>query len=90
MIPKNETERTAAINAAAKSLVASLCPCEGYCPEEIGNQFADALIQAIENDPGLISDGIDFELGCECIEFVITSTLGRLNHHFNEKNKPSA
>ena len=90
MIPKNETERTAAINAAAKSLIQSLSPCEGYCPGEIGKQFADALIEAIENDPGLIAEGIDSELGHECVEFVITRTLDRLNYHYNERNKPSA
>jgi hypothetical protein len=90
MIPSNETERTAAINAAAKSLIQSLSPNEGYCPGKIGQEFADALIQAIETDPGLIADGIDSDLGHECVEFIITRTLDRLNYHYNERNKPSA
>lgn len=81
--PSNETERTAAIKAAAESLCLSIIPAEGYSPGNIGTAFADAIIETLENNLEIAGEGIDIELGHECMEFIVTVALHRLNEHYN-------
>jgi hypothetical protein len=88
--PTNQTERKAAIKAAAESLCLSVIPSAGYCPGKIGTAFADAIIETLENNPEIDGEGIDIELGHECLEMIISRTLHRLNEHYearkNERN----
>jgi hypothetical protein len=83
--PTNETERTAAIKAAAESLCLSVIPAEGYCPGKIGTEFADAIIETLENNPEIAGEGIDLDLGHECLEMIISRTMARLNEHYNNR-----
>lgn len=88
--PTNQTERKAAIKAAAEALCLSVIPSEGYCPGKIGTAFADAIIQTLEKNPEIDGEGIDIELGHECLEMIISRTLHRLNEHYEaRKNERS-
>jgi len=69
----NTTERDAAIKAAAEQLALTLTA-EGYNPRAIGTAFADALM---ENIP------CEEDLGQECFALIISTTIHRLNEHFN-------
>ena len=81
-IPKNATERKAAIDAAALSLVLSIIPAKGYCPGMIGKRFADSIIKTIENNTELKASGVDVDLGNECVEMIISAAMARLNEHY--------
>jgi hypothetical protein len=85
--PTNQAERKAAIKAAAEALCLSVIPSAGYCPGKIGTEFADAIIQTLENHPDIAGEGIDIDLGHECLEMIISRTLNRLNEHYDKRNK---
>jgi len=88
--PTNERERKNAIRIAAESLTLSIIPADGYDPEKIGREFADAIMKTIENHPDVIGEGIDIDLGHECLEMILSRAIHRLNEHFEKRNNQSA
>ena len=83
--PTNQAERIEVIKAAAECICLSIIPAEGYCPGEIGKAFADAIIENLEKNPEIDGEGIDIELGHECLEMIISRTLYRLNEHYEAR-----
>lgn len=88
--PTNKTERTSAIHVAAESLTLSIIPAKGYDPEKIGREFADQIIRTIETNPDIASEGLDLDLGHECLEMILSRAIHRLNEHYEKRNKRSA
>lgn len=85
--PTNQTERKAAIKASAEALCLSVIPSAGYCPGKIGTAFADAIIETLENNPDIAGEGIDIDLGHECLEMILSRAIHRLNEHYDKRNK---
>lgn len=79
MIPKTEKHRTADATLAGLSLVKALSPTQGYNPGQISQTMADAILRAIDSDPDLLGDGIDYDLALECVELILSGVMIRLS-----------